>query len=157
MKKLYIFSLILDILEFFARCISNLVDKFTPRNKNYDDITAIEYLIDDPITGINSVLIYNKDRHSFGVENTWDQKIDLQSNEFTSIIYYLKKHNVLSYKKYYHSLDFHSYADMYEEDGGAETEETITIMFKDSTKRKITSLDSNKKISKLIEYLKEIK
>ena len=33
MKKLYIFSLILDILEFFARCISNLVDKFTPRNK----------------------------------------------------------------------------------------------------------------------------
>lgn len=155
MKKLYIFSLVLDILEFLARCISNLVDKFTPRNKNYDDITAIEYVIETQETTL-SRLIYNKDRHSFGIENIWDQKIDLPSNEFTSIIYYLKKNNVLNYKKYYHSLDFHTYADIYEEDGGAETTETITIMFKDGAKRKITSLDENQKIKRLIDYLKEI-
>ena len=49
MKKLYIFSAFLDILEYLARCISNTVDIFTPRNKNHEDITAIEYLIDDPI------------------------------------------------------------------------------------------------------------
>lgn len=153
-KVLYIFSLILDILEYLARCISNLVDKFTKRNKNYDDITAIEYKVDKEDIS-TKVLIYNKDRHSFGISNTWDKKYDLPSNEFASIIYYLKKHNVLKYKKYYHTLEFHSYSDMYEEEN-KDTEESITIMFKDGTQRKITSLDHNKKINNIINYLKEI-
>lgn len=156
MKKTFIFSAFLDILEYLARCIANIVDIFTPRNKNYDEITAIEYIIETPENTI-SKLIYNKERHSFGIENTWDQKIDLPSNEFTNIIYYLKKNNVLKYKKYYHSLSFHSYADMYEENNENDNEQIITIIFKDSTKRKITSLDNNKKITNLINYLKEIK
>ncbi len=153
MKKLYIFSALLDILEFLARCISNLVDTFTKRNKHYEEITAIEYSIDkEDIT--TSILIYNKDKHSLGIKNTWDKKIDIQSNKFNDIIYYLKKHNVLKYKKYYHSLEFHSYSDMTDED--TTNEESITIYFKDSTTRKITSLDNNKKISNIIEYLKNI-
>ena len=155
MKKLYIFSLVLDIFEFIARCISNTIDKFTPRNKNYEDIVSIEYNIELKETSASKI-IYNKDRYSTGIDNIWDKKIALSSNKFQDIIYYLKKNNVLKYKKYYHSLYFHSYADMYEEDDGVETEETITIMFKDGTKRKITSLDNNKKISNIIEYLKNI-
>lgn len=153
MKKLYIFSALLDILEFLARCISNLVDTFTKRNKNYEEITAIEYSIDKEDIS-TSILIYNKDKHSLGIKNTWDKKIDIQSNKFNDIIYYLKKHNVLKYKKYYHSLEFHSYSDMTDED--TTNEESITIYFKDSTTRKITSLDNNKKISNIIEYLKNI-
>ena len=52
MKKLYIFSAFLDILEYLARCISNLVDKFTTRNKNYEEnmedvvIECLEYFGD---------------------------------------------------------------------------------------------------------------
>lgn len=153
MKKTYIFSALLDILEYLSRCISNLVDKFTKRNKNYNDITSIEYSIEKGETSI-SVLIYNKDKHSIGIKNTWDKKIDLESNKFESIIYYLKKHNILNYKKYYHSLEFHSYSDMYEED--TTNEESITITFKDNTTRKITTLDSNKKITNIIDYLKQI-
>ena len=155
MKKiLYIFSLILDILEYLARVIANIVDTFTKRNKNYEEITSIEYLIENKDSSI-SVLIYNKDRYSLGIENTWDKKIDLPSNKFQNIIYYLKKHNVLNYKKYYHTLELHNYSDMYNEENTDEYE-TIIITFKDGNKRKITSLDNNKKISKLIEYLKEI-
>jgi hypothetical protein len=154
MKKLYIFSAFLDILEYLARCISNLVDKFTKRNKNYEEITSIEYSIDKKDID-TSVLIYNKDKHSLGIENTWDKKISLESNKFESIIYYLKKHNVLQYKKYYHSLEFHSYSDMTEEDN-TDNQESITITFKDGTKRTITSLDNNKKVSNIIDYLKQI-
>ena len=154
MKKLYIFSAFLDILEYLARCISNLVDTFTPRNKNYEDITAIEYLIDKNDKS-ESVLIYNKDKHLLGIENTWDKKIELESNKFESIIYYLKKNNVLNYKKYYHTLEFHSYNDMTEEDS-TDNQETITIIFKDSNQRKITSLDDNKKVTRIIDYLKQI-
>ena len=153
-KVLYIFSLILDILEYLARCISNLVDKFTKRNKNYDDITAIEYLIDKEDISTN-ILIFNKDRHSFGIENIWDKKILLQANRFEDIIYYLKKHGVLKYKKYYHTLEFHSYSDMYTEDN-TDTQDVVTIYFKDGFSRKIISLDNNKKINELINYLKEI-
>ena len=79
MKKTYIFSALLDILEYLVRCISNLVDKFTKRNKNYNDITSIEYYIEKGETS-TSVLIYNKDKHSIGIKNTWDKKIDLESN-----------------------------------------------------------------------------
>ena len=154
MKKLYIFSAFLDILEYLARCISNLVDKFTKRNKNYEEITSIEYNIDKKDID-TSVLIYNKDKHSLGIENTWDKKISLESNKFESIIYYLKKHNVLQYKKYYHSLEFHSYSDMTEDDD-SNNQESITITFKDGTKRTITSLDNNKKVSNIIDYLKQI-
>lgn len=154
MKKLYIFSAFLDILEYLARCISNLVDKFTTRNKNYEEITSIEYNIDKKDID-TSVLIYNKDKHSLGIENTWDKKISLESNKFESIIYYLKKHNVLQYKKYYHSLEFHSYSDMTEEDN-TDNQESITITFKDGNKRTIISLDNNKKISNIIDYLKQI-
>ena len=135
MKKLYIFSAFLDILEYLARCISNLVDTFTNKSKNYEDITAIEYSIDKKDIS-TSVLIYNKDKHSLGIENTWDKKISLESNKFESIIYYLKKHNVLQYKKYYHSLEFHSYSDMTEEDN-TDNQESITITFKDGNKRTI--------------------
>jgi hypothetical protein len=154
MKKLYIFSAFLDILEYLARCISNLVDKFTKRNKNYEEITSIEYNIDKKDID-TSVLIYNKDKHSLGIENTWDKKISLESNKFESIIYYLKKNKVLKYKKYYHSLEFHSYSDMIEEDN-TDKQESITITFKDGNKRTIISLDNNKKISNIIEYLKNI-
>lgn len=154
MKKLYIFSAFLDILEYLARCISNLVDKLTKRNKNYEDITAIEYSIDKKDIS-TSVLIYNKDKYSLGIENTWDKKIDIQSNKFESIIYYLKKNNVLKYKKYYHSLEFHSYSDMTEEEN-TDNQESITITFKDGNKRTITSLDNNKKVSNIIDYLKQI-
>lgn len=154
MKKLYIFSAFLDILEYLARCISNLVDTFTNKNKNYEDITAIEYSIEKGETS-TSVLIYNKDKHSLGIKNTWDKKIDIQSNKFESIIYYLKKNKVLKYKKYYHSLEFHSYSDMTEEDNN-DNQESITITFKDGNKRTIISLDNNKKISNIIEYLKNI-
>ena len=155
MKKLYIFSAFLDILEYIARCISNLVDTFTKKNKNYDEITAIEYSIENKDIS-ESVLIYNKDKHSLGIENTWDKKLNLDSNKFESIIYYLIKNNVLKYKKYYHSLEFHSYSDMTEEDN-IDNQETITIIFKDGNKRTITSLDNNKKISNIIDYLKNIK
>ena len=154
MKKLYIFSAFLDILEYLARCISNLVDKFTKRNKNYEEITTIEYHIDKKDID-TSVLLYNKDKHSLGIENTWDKKIPLESNKFESIIYYLKKHNVLEYKKYYHSLEFHSYSDMTEEEE-SNNQESITITFKDGNKRTITSLDNNKKVSNIIDYLKQI-
>ena len=140
MKKLYIFSAFLDILEYLARCISNTVDIFTPRNKNHEDITAIEYLIDDPINTSENIIIYNKDRYSSGIENTWDKKIGLESNKFESIIYYLKKNNVLSYKKYYHALEFHSYNDLTNEVDDPDKEESVTITFKDGNKRRITSL-----------------
>lgn len=43
---------------------------------------------------------------------------------------------------------------MYEED--TTNEESITITFKDNTTRKITTLDNNKKITNIIDYLKQI-
>ena len=147
----YIFIVLLDIIEYFYRIIVNLMFQFKKGKYVYDEIVGIEYYIDYIIDEENKSFYLSDSFKEIENENF----IVLDNKEFNKIINVMKNNRILKCNKFLFKFDITKFYELEEIDGG-NSYKIIKIHFKDEKHREIIAYKENKNIENLINYLKNL-